>query len=88
MPFTAAADALAHDLSRLRRELHADPEIGLQLPRTQARLLAELEPLGLHVTLGRSSTALTAVPVDDRTEHTLYVRDPDGHRVGLSDYRF
>ncbi len=61
MPFTAAADALAHDLSRLRRELHADPEIGLQLPRTQARLLAELEPLGLDVTLGRSSTALTAV---------------------------
>lgn len=24
------------------------------------------------------------VTVVDRTEHTLYVRDPDGHRVGLS----
>jgi catechol 2,3-dioxygenase-like lactoylglutathione lyase family enzyme len=24
------------------------------------------------------------VPIDDRTAHTLYVRDPDGHRVGLS----
>ncbi len=26
------------------------------------------------------------VALDDRTQHTLYVRDPDGHRVGLSDY--
>jgi catechol 2,3-dioxygenase-like lactoylglutathione lyase family enzyme len=24
------------------------------------------------------------VPVDGRSEHTLYLRDPDGHRVGLS----
>jgi len=28
------------------------------------------------------------VPVDDRTPSTLYVCDPDGHRVGLSVYRF
>jgi glyoxylase I family protein len=28
------------------------------------------------------------VPVDDRTAYTLYLRDPDGHRVGLSVYRF
>lgn len=27
------------------------------------------------------------VSVEDRTGHTLYVRDPDGHRVGLSTYR-
>lgn len=27
------------------------------------------------------------VAIDDRTAHTLYVRDPDGHRVGLSAYR-
>jgi catechol 2,3-dioxygenase-like lactoylglutathione lyase family enzyme len=25
---------------------------------------------------------------DGRTEYTLYVRDPDGHRVGLSVYSF
>ena len=25
--------------------------------------------------------------IEDRTAHTLYVRDPDGHRVGLSTYR-
>jgi glyoxylase I family protein len=28
------------------------------------------------------------IHVDDRTAYTLYVRDPDGHRVGLSVYRF
>ena len=28
------------------------------------------------------------VRVDDRTAYTLYLRDPDGHRVGLSVYRF
>ena len=25
-------------------------------------------------------------PIDDRTPHTLFVRDPDGHRVALSVY--
>jgi catechol 2,3-dioxygenase-like lactoylglutathione lyase family enzyme len=28
------------------------------------------------------------VKVADRTSFTLYVNDPDGHRVGLSTYRF
>lgn len=32
--------------------------------------------------------AEAGVALDDRTEHTLYVRDPDGHRVGLSDHVF
>jgi catechol 2,3-dioxygenase-like lactoylglutathione lyase family enzyme len=27
-------------------------------------------------------------PIEDRTEKTLYVSDPDGHRVGLSVFRF
>ena len=29
-----------------------------------------------------------AVRIEDRTAYTLYLRDPDGHRVGLSVYRF
>jgi catechol 2,3-dioxygenase-like lactoylglutathione lyase family enzyme len=28
------------------------------------------------------------VRIEDRTAYTLYCRDPDGHRVGLSVYRF
>jgi catechol 2,3-dioxygenase-like lactoylglutathione lyase family enzyme len=30
--------------------------------------------------------AAAGVAVEDRTAHTLYVRDPDGHRVGLSTF--
>lgn len=30
--------------------------------------------------------AAAGVAILDRTEHTLYVQDPDGHRVGLSDF--
>lgn len=32
--------------------------------------------------------ATAGVPVLDRTQFTLYFHDPDGHRVGLSAYRF
>jgi glyoxylase I family protein len=28
--------------------------------------------------------AAERIPIDDRTAYTLYVRDPDGHRVGLT----
>lgn len=40
--------------------------------------------------LGRWEKRLAAagVPIDDRTTETLFVRDPDGHRVGLSVHRF
>jgi len=39
----------------------------------------------LERTIQRLATA--GVAVEDRTAHTLYVRDPDGHRVGLSALR-
>lgn len=54
------ADARA-DLVRFRRELHAAPEIGLELPNTQRRILAELEGLPLEITLGIACTSITAV---------------------------
>ncbi|MDT4912461.1 MAG: hypothetical protein QOC66_1589 [Pseudonocardiales bacterium] len=46
------ARAQQDDLVRLRRTLHADPEIGLKLPRTQERVLAELAELPLTLTTG------------------------------------
>lgn len=33
-----------------------------------------------------SRLAAAGVAIDDRTAHTLFVRDPDGHRVGLTVY--
>ena len=32
--------------------------------------------------------AATGVAIEDRTAHTLYFRDPDGHRVGLTTYGY
>jgi hippurate hydrolase len=44
------AAALSDDLIALRRRLHAIPEIGLDLPATQAEVLAAIDGLDLEVT--------------------------------------
>ncbi len=49
------------ELVALRRELHQIPEVGLELPATQRRLLDELDGLPLEITLGRGCTSITAV---------------------------
>ncbi|MDT7616846.1 MAG: hypothetical protein QOF00_4293 [Pseudonocardiales bacterium] len=46
------ARAQQDDLVQLRRALHREPEIGLELPRTQERVLAALDGLPLTVTPG------------------------------------
>lgn len=55
------AAAIASDLTQLRHRLHAYPEIGLALPRTQDSVLAALDGLPLEVSTGTSSTSVTAV---------------------------
>jgi amidohydrolase len=52
---------LAKRLTTLRRDIHRRPEIGLELPETQRRVLSELEGLGLEITTGRSLSSVTAV---------------------------
>jgi amidohydrolase len=49
------------ELVALRRELHADPELGLDLPRTQARVLAALAGLPLEIHTGTALSSVTAV---------------------------
>jgi len=61
MTLVADAHALLPDLIRLRREIHADPELGLSLPRTQARVVAALEGLGLEITRGEGLDSVVAV---------------------------
>jgi hippurate hydrolase len=55
------AEALAPDLVALRRELHQVPEIGLDLPLTQEKVLAALAGLPLEIAAGRRLTSVTAV---------------------------
>jgi amidohydrolase len=55
------AVALTDTMLRLRRELHADPEVGLSLPRTQKRVLDALAHLPLEISTGTTSTSVVAV---------------------------
>lgn len=52
---------LQDHLVRLRRDLHQMPEVGLDLPRTQERVLAALDGLPLDVSTGKTTTSVTAV---------------------------
>ena len=51
----------APDLIALRRALHQIPEVGLQLPQTQALVLEALDGLPLEITLGTSVTSVVGV---------------------------
>ena len=56
------AVARAHDgvMVEVRRAIHADPELGLTLPRTQQRVLDALDGLGLDISLGETTTSVVA----------------------------
>ncbi|MEV7798804.1 M20 family metallopeptidase [Microbacterium foliorum] len=59
--FAADAVAILPDLVALRRALHADPELGLDLPRTQQKVLDALAGLPLEITTGTRTTSVVAV---------------------------
>jgi amidohydrolase len=71
--------APAPDLVALRRRLHAHPEVGLDLPTTQATLLEALAPLPLEITTGSGLTSITAVLRGGRPGPAVLLRaDMDG----------
>ena len=55
------AEALLPEIVNLRHRIHEEPEIGLDLPATQEKVLAALDGLGLEVTVGKSCSSVTAV---------------------------
>ncbi|MEV6209272.1 M20 family metallopeptidase [Kitasatospora sp. NPDC051914] len=56
-----SAERLRPGLVELRRALHREPEIGLDLPLTRARVLEALDGLPLEITLGEKLSSVTAV---------------------------
>ena len=52
---------MADEIAELRHAIHREPEIGLDLPKTQAKVLAALEGLPLEITTGRALSSVTAV---------------------------
>lgn len=70
---------LYDDLVDLRHRLHQQPEIGLDLPKTQQLVLEALDGLPLEITTGRSLSSVTAVLRGGRSGPAVLLRgDMDG----------
>jgi len=63
----------AEMMTRVRREIHQDPEFALQLPRTQARILKEIDGLG-EITLGKDLTSIALVIRGEKPGPTVLLR--------------
>ena len=74
MTLRSDAAVLLDDLVALRRDLHRIPEIGLHLPRTQERVLAALDGLGLEVSLGKNLSSITGVLRGGKPGGTVLLR--------------
>jgi hippurate hydrolase len=68
------ADALRAEVVDLRRAIHREPELGLDLPRTQARVLAALRGLPLDVRQGQRTTSIVADLRGGGSGRTLILR--------------
>jgi hippurate hydrolase len=51
----------AAQLIAFRHDIHRNPEVGLDLPRTQSKVLDALDGLGFEITTGANSTSVMAV---------------------------
>jgi hippurate hydrolase len=70
----AQAKTLLDDTIQLRRKIHRQPELGLQLPKTQAAVLEAIHGLPLEVTTGKSTTSVVAVLKGARPGPTILLR--------------
>jgi hippurate hydrolase len=59
--WTSAAETLLPDMVALRRAIHAEPELGLSLPLTTAKVTQALAGLPLDYREGPSTTGLVAI---------------------------
>jgi hippurate hydrolase len=55
------AARIAGGIARLRQAIHREPEIGLDLPKTQRKVLDALDGLPLEISAGRGLSSVTAV---------------------------
>ena len=69
-----AAGTVAGDVVALRRDLHAEPELGLDNPRTQALVLDALDGLPLEVRTGNGLTSVVADLVGATDGPTVLLR--------------
>jgi amidohydrolase len=72
--FLSEAREIQNDLAAVRRHIHQEPEIGLDLPKTQAKILAALDGLGLEISTGKSLSSVTAVLRGGKSEKSVLLR--------------
>lgn len=73
--FASEAAEIRDELVSLRRAIHLEPEIGLDNPQTQAKILDALEGLPLEITLGRGLSSVTAVLRGGKPGPTVLLRE-------------
>ncbi len=83
------ANGLADEITALRHAIHREPEIGLDLPKTQQKVLAALDGLPLEVSTGQALSSVTAVLRGARPGKTVLLRGdmdalPVSERSGVS----
>ncbi len=57
----AYATKISGEVAELRHAIHSEPEIGLDLPKTQQKVLAALDGLPLEISTGKALSSVTAV---------------------------
>lgn len=72
--FPTEVQNLSDELRDLRRDLHAHPEIGLELPLTQKKILDALAGLPLEITTGTSLNSVIAVLRGGKPGPTVLLR--------------
>ena len=69
-----AAAAISGDIAELRHAIHREPEIGLDLPKTQRKVLGALDGLPLEITTGEQLSSVTAVLRGRKNGPTVLLR--------------
>lgn len=68
------AQTILPEVIALRREIHADPELGLQCPKTTAKTLAVFEGLPLEIRRSATTSGFIAILRGARTGRTVLLR--------------
>src|SRR5215510_5595813 len=69
-----AAQSVQAETVALRRAIHAEPELGLQTPKTMAKVRSALEGLPLEWKTGKSTTGAVAILRGARPGRTVLLR--------------
>ncbi|GAA1527281.1 M20 metallopeptidase family protein [Brevibacterium permense] len=88
--FRADAAEILSELQTIRRDLHANPEVGTDLPRTQQAVLDAIDGLDLEITKGVAQSSVVAVLRGGKPGPTVLLRgDMDALPVNEeTDYPF